>query len=110
MIDINRTELWFIIIALGIFSYLMRFSFLGLVGNRPLPEWLLRHLRYTAVAILPALVAPIVYYSNTAETGPEPTRLLAAIVTLGLGIYTRSVFIAIIAGGIVMVMGLYVLQ
>ena len=40
----------------GIGTFLVRFSFLGLIGNRDLPPWLLRHLRYTPVAVFPALV------------------------------------------------------
>ena len=45
-----------------------------------MPAWALRYLRYTAVAIIPALIAPIVALSNEAGTGPEPIRLIAAIV------------------------------
>ena len=55
---IDKTTLWTVIIGLGIGSYALRFAFIGIVGNRPMPAWLTRHLRYTAVAILPALVAP----------------------------------------------------
>ena len=44
-------NIWFIIIALGIGTFLIRFSFLGLIGARDLPEWILRHLRYTPVGI-----------------------------------------------------------
>ena len=55
-------ELWIVIIALGIGSFGLRFAFLGLVGDRALPDWLLRHLRYTAGAILPAIVTLAVGY------------------------------------------------
>lgn len=98
-------DLWLVIAVLGLGSFLLRFSFLGLVGNRPLPPWLLRHLRYTAVAILPALVTPIVVFSNEAGTGPEPVRLAAGIVTLTLGIWTKNVFMAIGAGAVVLAAG-----
>ena len=81
---IEKGSLWFIIFALGIGSFMLRFSFLGLVGDRPLPAWALRYLRYTAVAIIPALIAPMVALSNEANTGPEPVRLIAAIVTSAL--------------------------
>ena len=57
MDHINTGTLWFVIIALGLGSFGLRFVFTGLVGDREMPAWLLRHLRYTAVAILPALVA-----------------------------------------------------
>ncbi|WP_299043462.1 AzlD domain-containing protein [uncultured Tateyamaria sp.] len=94
---IDSATLWTVIIGLGVGSFLLRFAFLGFVGDRPLPEWLLRHLRYTAVAILPALVAPLVVYSG--ENGStDVTRVLAALATLGVGMWTRNVFAAIGAG------------
>lgn len=106
---IDKGTLWFIIFALGIGSFLLRFSFLGLVGDRPLPAWLQRYLRYTAVAIIPALVVPIVAFSNETGTGPEPVRLFAAVVTIGIGILTRNVIYAIIAGAISLAFGLYLI-
>jgi len=100
MIDpsaIDKGTLWFVIFALGVGSFLLRFTFLGFVGDRPLPGWLLRHLRYTAVAILPALVAPLVVYSG--ENGSiDPTRLVAAGVTVVVGIWTKNVIASITAG------------
>ena len=94
---IDNGTLWVVIIGLGVGSFLLRFAFLGFVGDRPLPEWMLRHLRYTAVAVLPALCAPLVVYSGEGgET--EPSRLAAAVVTLVAGALTRNVFVAIGAG------------
>ncbi|WP_299151955.1 AzlD domain-containing protein [uncultured Tateyamaria sp.] len=94
---IDTTLLWIVIFGLGVGSFLLRFTFLGFVGDRPLPEWLLRHLRYTAVAILPALVTPLVVFSG--ENGStDPTRIAAAIVTLAVGMWTKNVFLAIGAG------------
>jgi len=96
---IDKDTLWLVIFGLGAGSFLLRFTFLGFVGDRPLPDWLLRHLRYTAVAILPALVAPLVVYSG--ENGQtDPTRIAAAIVTLAVGIGTKNVFAAIGAGAL----------
>lgn len=94
---IETSTLWIVIFGLGLGSFLLRFAFLGFIGDRPLPAWLVRHLRYTAVAILPALVAPLVVYSGEGGS-TDPTRVAAAIVTLGVGIWTRNVFAAIGAG------------
>lgn len=93
------TPIWTIIIAMGIGTFLIRFSFLGLIGDRELPPWVLRHLRYTAVAVLPALVAPLVI--SPAATGGtlDPARLAAAVATLAVGMITKSVIWAIAAGG-----------
>lgn len=105
---IDKSTLWIIIFALGIGSFMLRFSFLGLVGDRAMPEWALRYLRYTAVAIIPALIAPIVALSNEAGTGPEPVRLIAAIVTFTVGALTRNVIIAIVTGAITLGAGVHI--
>ena len=95
---IDTVTLWIIIFGLGVGSFTLRFAFIGLVGDRPMPAWVLRHLRYTAVAILPALVAPAVVWP--AGTGGEfdLPRLLAALITISVGLATRNVFAAIFAG------------
>ncbi|WP_299610579.1 AzlD domain-containing protein [uncultured Tateyamaria sp.] len=105
---IDSATLWTVIIALGVGSFLLRFTFLGFVGDRPLPGWLLRHLRYTAVAILPALVAPLVVYSGEGGS-TDITRVMAALVTLGVGMWTRNVIAAIGAGTAVLFAMVYLL-
>lgn len=102
---VDQTTLWIVIFGLGVGSFLLRFSFLGLVGDRPLPDWLLRHLRYTAVSILPALVAPLVVYSGENGT-TDPTRVAAAVTTLAVGIWTKNVFAAIGAGALTLAFAL----
>ncbi len=95
---IDRVDLWIVIILLGLGSFGLRFVFLGIVGNRQLPEWLLRHLRYTAVAVLPALVAPLVAWPPATEGQTDPARLGAAAAALAVGLFTRSVLGAMAAG------------
>lgn len=91
--------IWTVIIIVGIGTYLLRFSFLGLIGNRDLPDWVLRHLRYTAVAVLPGLVAPLVLWPSATGGEVDPARLLAAVVTFAVGLATRNVVAAILCGG-----------
>ncbi|MEO0487104.1 MAG: AzlD domain-containing protein [Pseudomonadota bacterium] len=98
MIQQSPFEIWLIIIALGAGSFGLRYSFLGLIGDRALPPWALRHLRYTAVAVMPGLVAPAVLWPDATGGTPDPARLAAAIVTAGVGYYTRNVLAAVIAG------------
>ena len=94
----STAQLWTIIIGLGIGSFAIRFLFLGVVGDRQLPEWLLRHLRYTAVAILPALVAPLVVWPSATGGTPDATRMIAAVATLVVGYFTKNVIAGILAG------------
>lgn len=99
----DTTELWIIIIALGLGSFGLRFAFLGMVGDRAMPQWLLRHLRYTAVAVLPALVAPLVLWPTATGGQPDATRLAAAFATFAVGYVTKNVFAAMGVGAAVMV-------
>ncbi len=104
---IDPATLWLVILALGAGSFGLRFVFLGLVGDRPLPAWLLRHLRYTAVAVLPGLVAPMVVWPAATGGALDPARLVAAVATLGLGLVTRNVLVAILGGAATLYLGLY---
>jgi branched-subunit amino acid transport protein len=104
---IDKTTLWTVIILLGVGSFALRFSFLGRVGDRPMPAWLVRSLRYTAVAILPAMIAPMIAFSNEAGTGPDPSRWAAALMTLFIGATTKNVIFALFAGAATLGVSLY---
>lgn len=95
---IDTSLLWSVMPAMAVGTYLIRFSFLGFLGARPLPGWLRRALRYAAVAVLPGLVAPLVLWPTATDGAPDPARLSAALVTLAVGFVTRSMLAAIGAG------------
>ncbi|WP_170438507.1 AzlD domain-containing protein [Ruegeria arenilitoris] len=94
----DQTTVWTIIVGLALGSYALRFVFIGFVGDRPLPPWLLRHLRYTAVAILPALIAPLVMWPTATEGQPDLPRMASAVAALSVGLITKNVLAAIFAG------------
>lgn len=94
----SDARIWLVIVLLSIGTYLMRWSFLGVFGRRQLPDWAQRHLRFTTVAVLPALIAPGVIWPPATGGEPDPARLLAAAATVAVGMATRSILIAI-AGG-----------
>ncbi|WP_299662839.1 AzlD domain-containing protein [uncultured Ruegeria sp.] len=98
MTQVDPTTIWIIIIGLAIGSYALRFTFIGLVGDRPMPPWLLRHLRYTAVAIIPALIAPLVVWPAATNGQPDVPRMASAAVALTVGIVTKNVLAAIFSG------------
>lgn len=103
MID-DRT-FWLLTIGLGIGTYLIRFSFLGLLGGRTLPDWALIHLKYVGVAIFPAMITPLVLWPAATDGQFDLARLIAAMAAFAIGM-RFSVLGAIIAG-----MGsLYLLQ
>lgn len=95
---IETGTLWTVIIVLGLGSFGLRFVFTGLVGNRTMPAWLLRHLRYTAVAILPALVAPQVVWPAATDGAFDIPRAAAAVAALTIGLITKNVLLAVLGG------------
>ena len=94
------SQIWTLIALLGLGTFLIRFSFLGLIGDRPLPPIVLRLLRYTPVAVIPGLVAPLVLWPSGTGGEPDPARLVAAAITLAIGGLTKNVLYAIGAGAV----------
>jgi len=97
MTEISPVALWTTIIGLGIVSYGLRFSFLGLFGDRKPPDWADRLLRYVPVAILPALAAPMAVFPKGAEAG-DPLRIGCALLTVAVGVATRNLLAAMASG------------
>lgn len=96
----NDGIIWLVILLLGAGSYLMRFAFLGFLGNRPYPAWALRLLRYAPQAVLPGIMVPMLL---PAEGMPaDPFRLTVAALAFLVGFLTRNTLYALICG-----LGLY---
>ena len=93
---LDQTTIWIVIAGLAVGTFLIRFSFIGLLGDRELPEWVLRHLRYTAVAVLPGLIAPLVVWPAATGGNPDASRMAAAVVAFVVGMWWKSVIGAFI--------------
>jgi len=98
---------WLVILGLAVGTYAIRFSFLGVIGDRPLPRWLLRALRYTPVAVMPGLVAPLILWPQATGGTPDPARMSAALATLVVGTVSRNVVAAVLAGMVTLYAGLW---
>lgn len=94
----GAARIWLVIAAVGAGTYLIRYSFIGLVGDRQLPRWVTRLLRYVPVAVMPGLVAPLVVWPAATGGETDPARLVAALVALAIGAAARSVLGAIVGG------------
>jgi len=102
-------QIWLLIAGMGIGTYLIRLSFLGLIGDRELHPFVLRCLRYVPVAVLPGLVAPLVVWPAATEGQPDLARMLAAAAALMIGAATRSMIAAILGGMAVLYLGLWLI-
>jgi branched-subunit amino acid transport protein len=104
----SNAEIWTIIAIMAVGTFLIRFSFLGLIGSRPMPPLVLRLLRYTPVAVLPGMVAPLVLWPPATGGEPDLARIIAATVTLLVGLWRKNVLAAIGAGAVTLALGLLV--
>lgn len=103
----SDTEIWGLILVIAIGTYGLRFSFLGLIGDRALSPFVLRLLRYTPVAVLPGLVAPLVLTGPDGGWDADPLRLAAAAATVAVGWRTRNLLAAIAVGAALFFGGTY---
>ena len=89
-----------IIVTIGVGTYLLRLSFIGILGNRTMPDWAMVPLQYVAPAVLAALVAPAVLLrDNSIDLSPVTNpRALAALIALLIAWKTKSVAAVIVAG------------
>lgn len=91
-------EIWALIVGLGATTYLVRFSFIGLLAGRTLPPIVIEALSFVPVTVLPALVAPMVLFEDGQLTA-DPVRIVSALTGFALGAAIRDIF-AGVAGGL----------
>lgn len=109
MITASTLTVWFVILGLAVSTYLIRFSFLGLLDGEKMPRWLELHLKFVAVAVMPGIAAPAVFWPDATGGEPDPARLLAAAAALLIGIWRRSVLASVVAGLVTLYAGLFLL-
>lgn len=91
---------WLIVAVIGIGTYVLRLSFIGLLGTRPLPMWAEQPLRYVAPAVLAALVVPaVVLADGTADITPFGNPRFLAAVVAGLIAWRLKSVAGVIVGG-----------
>jgi len=99
---------WVVVVVIGAGTYLLRLSFIGVPGTRPMPIWAQRPLKYVGPSVLAALVLPAVMLPEGAiDLAPASNpRFLAAVVAALVAWRLRNV-----AGVILVGMGLlWILQ
>lgn len=99
---------WLVVVIIGVGTYALRLSFIGLLGTRPMPLWAQRPLRFVAPAVLSALAVPaVVLAEGSVDVTPLGNpRFLAAVAAALVAWRLKNV-----AGVIIVGMGLlWVLQ
>jgi branched-subunit amino acid transport protein len=92
--------MWGAVIAIGVGTYLTRLSFIGAFGERQIPVWLERPLRYVAPAVLGAIVLPaVVMPDGVIDFVPSSNpRFLAGVIATGVAFRFRSIAVVIAVG------------
>lgn len=92
--------MWGAVIAIGIGTYLTRLSFIGAFGERGMPAWLERPLRYVAPAVLGAIVLPaILMPDGVIDFAPSSNpRFLSGVIAAAVAIRFRNIAVVIAVG------------
>ncbi len=92
-------EGWLTVIVCGLVTLAARASFIVLPPDTQVPVWLRGGLKYVAVAVLPALIAPDVLYREMASGEiVNVYRIVAALVAMLVAYRTRSILGTLASG------------
>ncbi|GAB4485751.1 MAG: hypothetical protein Fur0016_11210 [Anaerolineales bacterium] len=92
-------NLWILMTAVGLLTFLTRLSFIALLERIQLPAAFQRALRFVPIAVLSAIIAPeIGYLDNALFLSPQNPRLWAGIAATLVAYYTKNVVWTIVAG------------
>jgi branched-subunit amino acid transport protein len=91
------TAIWLTMLVAGALTYLIRLSFIGILGRWQPPAWARRALRFVPPAVLSAIVFPEVLVREGSFVFLNP-RLGAAVVAAVVAWWTKSAILAIVAG------------
>jgi branched-subunit amino acid transport protein len=92
-------QIWITILAAGVLTFLIRVSFIFLLGRWQPPSWLERALRFVPPAVLSAIIFPeVLIRAGSFDLAPSNLRLWAALVAALVAWRTKNVFLTIAAG------------
>ena len=88
-----------LIIYCGLITFLTRFSMIALLKKEMFNDKIREDLSYVPSAIFPAIIFPLIFLddSGTIQLDNNP-KILAAIIAMGVGIFSRSILATIFSG------------
>ena len=90
---------WTLIIYCGLITFLTRFSMIALLKKEMFNDRIREVLSYVPSAIFPAIIFPAIFLDNTGFIQLEENpKILAAIIAMGIGIFTRNIIATIFSG------------
>ena len=90
---------WTLIIYCGLITFLTRFSMIALLKKEMFNDRIREVLSYVQSAIFPAIIFPAIFIDNTGFIQLEENpKILAAIIAMVIGIFTRNIVATIFSG------------
>lgn len=106
---IDRPTFWIVTFGLAAATYAIRLSFLALSQKKPFSARTKRLLDFVPVTVLPALIAPLIFFPDAAGGALDPPRVIAAAAALAIGFISRNVLV-VIGAGMAVLLGLQTLM
>jgi branched-subunit amino acid transport protein len=99
----STSLLWITIIAAGLLTFVLRWSFIALIDSVEMPVSIRRALRFVPAAVLSAIIAPAVIVQDGAiDVSLHNLHLIAALLAAAVAWRTRNIFYTITAGMLVL--------
>jgi branched-subunit amino acid transport protein len=100
MTSLSAWQSWLIVLGLGIGTFLIRYSFIGLLAHREMPAWLSHGLKLVVPAIFAAIVFSGVFISAGQFGGWALwPRYAAALAAFGVALLTKGNVLATVGVG-----------
>lgn len=91
--------LWITIVAAGVLTFVLRWTFIALSDSLEMPTAVRGALRFVPAAVLSAIIWPAVMVADgTIDLAPDNLRLIAALLAAVAAWRTRSIFYTIAVG------------
>ena len=90
---------WALILCCGLITYLTRFSMIALIKKEMFNDRIRQVLSYVPTAIFPAIIFPAIFLDDSGSILIENNpKILAAIIAMVIGIFSRSIIATIFSG------------
>ena len=90
---------WTLIIYCGLITYLTRFTMIALIKKEMFNDRIREILSFVPSAIFPAIIFPAIFIDNEGIIQIEDNpKILAAIIAMVIGIFSRSIIATIFSG------------
>jgi branched chain amino acid efflux pump len=99
-------NIWFVMVSLGLLTFLTRLSFIALHNRWTPPDLFRRALHFVPVAVLTAIIVPeLIMHSGRLELSLLNPRLVAGLVALVVAWRWKNIVLTILSGMVIFWIG-----